>query len=290
MKNIANLVADINAVVGSLEDGALAPSSMDAEINQAYAKQMCKRPAKVRTPKTIYFSEMGDVCLRRLWYRYHKPELSETLTPATKVKFLYGDILESLVLQLARDAGHDVKDEQKQVEYVNDATGWSVRGRIDATIDGVVVDVKSVTKQSERKFHDGLADDPFGYYGQLNGYASVLKSEEMGFLTIQKELGHIHYFPFIPDAGAFAYGFARAVKAIDREAPVVETLDSVPQSKTSANMKLCTNCSYCSYKRECFPSIRAFAYAGKVEWLTKVVDVPRVPEIDLNAPLVEEEE
>lgn len=290
MKSIANLVADINATVGNLAEGALAPSAMDAQINQAYTKQMTKRPPKVRSEKTIYFSEMGDVCLRRLWYRYHTPDAGDDITPSTRVKFIYGDILESLVLQLARDAGHEVEDEQKEVEYVNDATGWRVRGRIDARIDGVVVDVKSVTKQSERKFHDGLTDDPFGYFGQLNGYATVLKSEEMGFLTIQKELGHIAYFPFLPDAEAFGYGFARAVKAIDREAPVEERLADVPASATSPNMKLCTSCSYCSFKGQCWPEVRAFAYSNKVEWLTKVESVPKVPEIDWRNLKEQEEE
>ena len=88
--------------------------------------------------------------------QHHRPDLAETISPSTRVKFLYGDILESLVLQLARDAGHEVSDEQKSVEWKHDSSGYSVRGRIDAVIDGVVVDVKSVTKMSERKFHDGL--------------------------------------------------------------------------------------------------------------------------------------
>lgn len=279
MKSIDTLVDDIHSTVGAVED-VVFPNNMTHGIGDAYVKQVNKRAVKKRDPKTIYFSELGDVCQRRMWFKHHTPEKGEVLRPETRIKFLYGDMLESLVLQLATDAGHDVSAEQQEVEYVNDATGWRVRGRIDAVVDGVVVDVKSVTKQSERKFHDGLVDDPFGYLGQLNGYATVLKNPNMGFLTIQKELGHINYFPFTADAEMFGHGFARAVKAIDRDDPVEKVMASVPQSPTSKNEKLCATCSYCPFKASCFPDVRAFAYSNKVEWLTKVVDTPRVHEID----------
>ena len=38
-------------------------------------------------------------------------------------QFGYGDVLEGLVLQLCRDAGHTVECEQEVVEYVDSATG-----------------------------------------------------------------------------------------------------------------------------------------------------------------------
>jgi len=278
MKTIDTLVEDIHNVVGLAE--GVNPSVFADNVKAAYSKQMGVREAKIRSDKTIYFSELGDTCVRRMWFKHHKPELGETISSATRIKFLYGDMLEELVLQLARDAGHKVEGEQQGVEYV--AGDWRVRGRIDAIVDGVVVDVKSVTKQSERKFHDHLVEDPFGYYGQLNGYACVLKNEDMGFLTIQKELGHIHYFPFTPDQEVFEHGIERAIGALNRDTPVETVLDDVPQSATSKNRKLCTTCSYCAYKRECFPSLRAFAYSNKVEFLTDVVDLPRVPEINLE--------
>lgn len=265
-------------MVGSAE--GVNPSVFSDNIKSAYSRQIGKRPAKIRSEKTIYFSEIGEKCLRKMWFKHHTPDAGESITPVTRIKFLYGDMLEELVLQLARDAGHTVTDEQKEVEYVDG--DWRIRGRIDAIIDGAVVDVKSVTKQSERKFHDHLQEDPFGYFGQLNGYASALKNEEMGFLTIQKELGHVHYFPFSPDEDAFMYGIERAVKTLSNNTPPKETLDVVPQSATSKNMKLCTACSYCPFKKECFPTLRAFQYAGKIEFLTHVEVEPKVMEIGLE--------
>lgn len=277
MKSIDTLVSDIHAAIGGVDVST--PITMGVDICNAYKKQISIPIKKERADKTLYFSELGDVCPRRMWFKYHQPSSGEDITSTTRVKFLYGDVLESLVLQLAKDAGHTVSREQEGVEYVHAASGWRVRGRIDAVIDEVVVDVKSVTKMSEKKFHDGLTDDPFGYYGQLNGYASVLGNNNAGFLTIQKELGHIHYFPQIVDPSVFAYGVARAVDSIERVTPKEAVLGDVPQSGTSKNRKLCTTCSYCPFKMKCFPDLRSFAYAGKVEHLTKVVDVPRVPEI-----------
>lgn len=279
---IDTLVQDINTfVLKNHEDAAPFGGGIGGLVKDGYVRQLQKRD-KVRDEKTVYFSELGDSCPRRQWYKYHQPNIGESLRSETKIKFMYGDMLEALVLQLARDAGHDVSKEQEGVEHVDTTSGWRVRGRIDAVIDGHVVDVKSVTKYSEMKFHDGLKDDPFGYYGQLNGYASVLKSKDMGFLTIQKELGHIKYFQFIPDGEVFEHTMQRAVRNVNRDTPVEERIATVPQSSTSKNKKLSATCSYCAFKKHCFPSLRAFAYSNKVEFLTEVVDTPRVPEIDLN--------
>jgi len=286
---INTLVSDIHSVLGKVDREGLDLSRFSSNIQSHYTRQTGVREDKIRKEKNIYFSELGDVCKRRMWYKYNMPLSGEALPPATRIKFLYGDMLEELVLQLARDAGHDVTDEQRRVEYAVPHSDWTVSGRIDAIVDGVVIDVKSVTKMSEQKFHNGLVDDPFGYFGQLNGYANVLKSEETGFLTIQKELGHINYFPFIPDAEAFGYGVARAIDAMSATENTSDTLASVPASATSKNWKLCTACSYCPFKRECFPDLRAFAYSNKVEFLTKVVDLPRVPEIDLDKGASDEE-
>lgn len=278
MKNISTLVADINAVVGSVEQEGLDLSRFAENIQQHYRKQTGVREEKVRPANNLYFSEIGEPCQRKMWYKF-KGVPGDTIEPATRIKFMYGDILEELVLQLARDAGHSVTDEQMRVEYKVPGTEFIITGRIDAVVDGAVVDVKSVTKMSEQKFHNHLEDDPFGYFGQLNGYASVLKNSEMGFLTIQKELGHINYFPFTQDFETFGYGVARAVNTVTAADNTFDVFAPVPASATSKNMKLCTTCSYCPYKKKCFPDVRGFAYSNKVEWLTKVVDLPRVPEI-----------
>lgn len=283
MTTVLTLVNDINKMLSDGKEGVVPSSTFLGASKDRYSR-MLSNETKERKPNTLYFSEIGESCPTRLWYKFNNTELAIPHNPSTKIKFLYGDILEELVLQLARDSGHSVEGEQQEVQH-DVGGGWVVRGRIDAIIDGTVVDVKSVTKYSVKKFEDGLVDDPFGYVDQLNGYASVLKSDTSGFLTIEKELGHIRYFSAPPtDAEKFSHAAERAVTVVSGPIPH-ERLPDQPQSATSPNRKLCTKCSYCEYKFSCWADandgegLRGFVYSTKVEWLTSIVSLPKVMEI-----------
>lgn len=284
MPNIKSLVKDIYEVISTgRAEGSPDLSTYSLDMSSAYTSMVVPEN-KIRTPETLYFSEIGTPCSRKLWYKVNNTG-KEQLQAYTRIKFSYGHMLEALVLQLARDAGHEVSGEQQRVEY-NHPSGWRVSGRIDAIIDGVLVDVKSVSKFGKQKFENGLLDDPFGYKDQLNGYATVLKNDETGFLTIEKELGHIAYYPFGGyDSKNWDSLVDKAVSVVSSHVVPERAFEPVPQSKTSRNGKLSVNCSYCEYKQECWQDandgqgLRGFAYSGKIEWLAEVVDLPRVPEI-----------
>ena len=98
---------------------------------------------KVRDPKVIYASEVGEPCHRKLWYKIHYPEKGEYLTKTTRLKFLYGDILEEVLLFMAKAAGHDVRARQESVVYEFE-DGWQIRGRIDAVIDGTCGAIQTI--------------------------------------------------------------------------------------------------------------------------------------------------
>lgn len=273
MPSISSLVQDIY----KLAEGASAPLS-STQVSVDFAKWSKPRD-KEREDKVLYFSEVGDPCVRRLWYKVNQKEVGEPVDGRSIVKFFYGDMLEELVLRAAQAAGHEVCDEQKTTIY-DVGNGWKVRGRIDAIIDGVVVDVKSVTKFSEEKFKGGLKDDPFGYYSQLNGYASALSASSAGFLTIQKELGHISFYPITVDKRHFKQQVDSSIEVVSLSDPnTLPVIEPVPQSKTSKNKKLSTSCSYCPYKKQCFPKVRTFLYSDGPVFLTHVEDTPRVMEI-----------
>lgn len=273
MKTIDTLVADIYSVVS----GSLHNATSNTNVSVSYDKWFTPRGSE-RDEKVLYFSEVGTPCPRQLWYKYNAPEIATKPDGNLLLKFFYGDILEELVLNVSESAGHKVEAKQERVLY-EVGGGWYVRGRIDAVIDGVVVDVKSVTKYSEEKFKGGLVDDPFGYYQQLNGYAAALNNDTAGFVTIQKELGHINYYPIQVDKGFFAQQASFAVETVTSNIAEIPRLEAVPQSKTSKNKKLCTACSYCSFKSECWPEMRTFLYSHGPEFLVDVVDVPRVMEV-----------
>jgi hypothetical protein len=273
MKTINTLVSDVYSVIS----GGIPNATSNTDVTVSYDKWFTPR-SQEREDKILYFSEVGIPCPRQLWYKYNAPEIAVKPDGNLLLKFFYGDILEELVLNVSESAGHIVEKKQERVLY-EVGGGWYVRGRIDAVIDGVVVDVKSVTKYSEEKFKGGLVDDPFGYYQQLNGYASALNNDTAGFVTIQKELGHINYYPIQVDRGLFAQQADFAVETVTSNIAEIPRLEAVPQSKTSKNKKLCTACSYCSFKSECWPEMRTFLYSHGPEFLVDVVDVPRVMEV-----------
>ena len=59
----------------------------------------------------------------------------------------------------------------------------------------------------------------------------------------------------------------------------VNRIPPVPASKSSPNMKLDKSCTFCDYKKECWPTVRMFKYSYGIEYLTHVEKVPQVPEM-----------
>lgn len=272
MATISTLVNDIYSLASKEMDSV----SGEHKVSISYDKWFEDRGP--RKPNTLHFSEIGTPCLRKLWYNVNMPSAAEDIGPSTRIKFLYGDMLEELVLSLAKAAGHTVERQQERVVW-DVGHGWQVTGRIDAVIDGVMVDVKSTTKFGVNKFEGGLVDDPFGYYQQLNGYAVATSSRMAGFLTIQKELGHVAYFPIEVSKEKWIEKTEEAVLAVEGDVLSLPVIPPVPQSSTSKNMKLSTLCSYCQYKKECFPTLRTFIYSTGPVYLTTVVDAPKVMEV-----------
>ena len=274
--NINTLVGDIYTTLeGKAPYWGFSSLDLTSSLQEVYKKS---NTIKERPAKTLYFSEIGDPCQRKLHYRFNSPHLAEKHDGNTLIKFFYGNMLEDFVLAATEAAGHVVADRQGRAILDLD-DGWKVTGKIDALIDGVLVDVKSTTKYGEEKFKHGLVDDPFGYALQLGGYAVALGLTSAGFLTIQKELGHLGWYPIVVDKKKVISGAQAAVKAVTSDITELPRLDAVPQSKTSKNMKLCTSCGYCPYKKQCWPEMRTFLYSNGPEFLVKVVDVPRVMEI-----------
>lgn len=275
-----NLIQDVQDVITGKKPPAT-PKEKHSVV-ASYAKWF--DVSRERKEKVLYFSEVGASCPRQLWYRYNRSDIAEPLDATTKLKFFYGDMLEELVLSVVSAAGYEVKDEQKVVEH--EVGDWKIRGRIDAIINDVLVDVKSTTKQGQRKFDESLDKDPFGYKAQLGGYAHALGMKQAGFLTIQKELGHLGFYPIEQkDIDKFPEMASNAIKTVQSSLDSLEHLEPVKQSETSPNLKLGVTCSYCAYKAECWKDsnggegIKTFMYSGRPEFLVKVVKKPKVQEV-----------
>lgn len=283
MKTIDTLVQDILAVVdtGGGWDSTVS-SYLSSKLKDTLDSRLTTKEEEYKP--TLRMSNIGTPCHRKLWYSLNLPLSSEPLRPETKLKFLYGDILEDLLLTLAKAAGHEVTGEQDVLELNG------IKGRRDAVIDGVTVDVKSTSTMSFKKFRDhGLReDDPFGYIQQLSSYVYAAKDDPKvtdktkgAFLAIDKQNGTIclDVYDFTEEFKTKEI-YVESVKAMAvLPTPPAREYEDEPEGK-SGNRKLGLNCSYCDFKAECWPGLRTFVYAGgRPTFLTKVVSLPRVPEV-----------
>ena len=203
--------------------------------------------------------------------------------PSLQLKFLYGHLLEHLVLFLTDLAGHEVTDQQKKVNVEG------IVGHMDSKIDGEVIDVKTASAYSFKKFENGTLeeDDPFGYIAQLSGYEANENSNKGGFLAINKSTGQLALYRPDDLAKPNIKSLIKNVKEkLESDELPPKCYEPVPHEK-AGNMKLPAGCVFCSHKVECHKDtnegkgLRAFKYASGNIFLTRVVKEPKVNEVKI---------
>ena len=281
MKTIDTLVSDIEAVIKGKGGWTEAVNEYFMQTMGEFATRRFSPSSETRA-KTLRMSNIGTPCKRKLWYYLNLPEHEQDLPANVHLKFAYGDLIENLLLALAKAAGHRVEGEQDEV--VVDG----IVGHRDAVIDGVTIDVKSASSASFKKFEKNelRVDDPFGYIQQLTGYVYGAKDDPLvtdktggAFLVMDKTLGHLvlDYYDLTPELHLFPSRLIATKLMTGMKTEPHREFDPVPDGK-SGNMKLTAPCTYCDYKWKCFPGLRGFAYSNGPTWLTKVVRVPDVRE------------
>lgn len=276
-KTIQTLVKDIYALFTE-------PHEFDEGNVETFAHRLAthikNRISDEKGKPSLRMSNLGTPCDRKLWYSINMAEKAEALPPATRFKFLYGDILEELVLFLAAEAGHTVEGTQDTME-IN-----GVKGHRDAVIDGVLVDVKSASTYSYRKFSEHLTkdQDAFGYLDQLGAYLYASKNDPVvkdknkaAFIAVDKTLGNI-VVDVQPNTGK------NYDKLVDDKRAIVQAKEPPPRAYEdeedgkSGNRKLGVACSYCPFKRECWPDLKVYSYSTGPRFLTVVKNAPKVME------------
>lgn len=274
----------IDDIADTLERG----TEVDQEVADKYGKlfsEMLISRLKPREPQqrgSLRMSNIGKPCERQLYYDVNNPTDRETLPAATKMKFLYGDVVELLMLALCEISGHTVEGTQGEQEI----TG--IKGHRDAVISGMVVDVKSAASMSFKKFENGTLanNDPFGYIGQLQSYLRasqndpiVTHKEAAAFLVLDKQLGHfcldVHQRD---DSIDFDAMYEHKKEMVTWDEPPERAYTDIPEG-TSGNMKLPVSCSYCAHHKTCWPELRTFLYSKGPVHLTVVEKTPNVPEV-----------
>jgi len=284
-KRIDTIATDIKNLVAGISNGK--PANVTEEnmdkflLNIKEAFNSWNNPIKEKDGK-LRMSVLGKPP-RQLWYDRFSPKKTKSYDASLNIKFLYGHILEHLLLYLAELTGHKVADQQKKVEIDN------IKGHIDATVDGEVCDVKSASSFSFKKFKTGelVNDDPFGYHAQLSGYETGMGTKAGGFLVMDKSSGDVCFYK--PDE-----------LAKPNVTTLIKTLQDTLKSKTppekcyqlsetkGGNKSLPIGCQFCTHKWECYKDandgkgLRVFKYSNKFVYLAEVNRQPNVEEITKN--------
>ena len=213
-------------------------------------------------------------------YESYKKSI-EDISSSTRIKFLYGYILEELLLLCASIAGHKVTDQQKEVNIEG------VLGHQDSMIDDVLIDCKSASAYSFKKFKQNtlLEDDPFGYIAQISAYAEANQVNKAAFLVIDKSRGEICLTPVHQMEMINAKERVKHLKGMVSNDHIPDRCYAPLADGESGNFKLAIGCVYCSHKRECWSDcnngqgLRAFRYSRGLSYLTTVAKEPKVEEV-----------
>lgn len=239
----------------------------------------------------LWASDIGKPCVRQLYYEFTEPAAKEPLTTSAKIKFLYGNVIEEMIIALVRATGkYTISREQERYEHTTEV-GWVVSGRADLMIDNIMVDVKSTSTFSYKDYTTNgvtLINDKWGYKEQVNFYAAceeIQQGKELddrGILFVDKQLGHVSYVPVAKDKLILPRADL-LTKYLDK----ILYDNTVPPRITMAeeaadprgNVKLGTICSYCPFKKKCWPELRTFIYSRGPVYLTQIKNTPNVPEV-----------
>ena len=286
MKKLETVVEDIYETLSCLCDQEdLNISEEDIEDFGERMKNVIRHWSKPhQESKGLRMSNVGRP-LRRLWYDLKKDRpLYNRTDPHTFIKFLYGHMLEEVVLLLVKLSGHEVKDEQKEVEVDG------VIGHIDCKIDGEVVDIKTASNFAFKKVKDGTlhTSDPFGYMAQLSGYEEAEGTSDGGFIALNKESGELALYQPGPFVKVNVKNKIKTIRnAEDLDTPPERCYNTVAEG-AKGNQRLPRECGYCPHKVECYADtnngrgLRIFKYASGLKYFTRVMSTPKVQELVVN--------
>ncbi len=247
-----------------MEDAVAGKTTMSAETIEQVASD-------VKDAMKRQFSSMGrkgDFRLRmsnigrpscQLWYEKNKPEVATPLPTTFIMNMMLGDIVEAVFKGLLKEAGVKYEDSETVTLELSDT---SINGTYDIVIRDAVDDIKSASNWSyTNKFesYDTLASsDGFGYIAQLAGYAKASGKQAGGWWVVNKANGDFKYVPA---------KWMDVDKEIEKVEETVAKLKEnkfercfEPEKETfrreeTGNLVLNKNCTFCSFKYDCWPEM-----------------------------------
>ena len=248
-----------DAVKGKTTFSEETAKKIGAEVADAVIRQFGS--GKSREDFRLRMSNIGrPTC--QLWFEKNKPETALPKPTTFVMNMMLGDIVEAVFKGLLTESGVDFDDTDKVTLKVGDSNDTRVSGSYDLIMGGAVDDIKSASDWSYRnKFesYDPLKkSDPFGYVGQLAGYAQASDKRAGGWWVVNKANGSFKYVPAAIDMRKELTKLKETVEKVN-ENKFERCFEAVPETyrgKPSGNMVLNDNCRFCGYRFECWPNMQ----------------------------------
>lgn len=283
MADIRTLVEDIYKVVEPNTHYPMTHEILSAAL-KGISHTMCETSA-LEGPSKYYIRPSGvGKGLRWHYFMNKYPALAEQFEGRMKLLFQAGHVHEAILLAYIKLSGHEVTHEQGRIDLDG------IKGSCDCVIDGYLIDVKTTSDYSFKKFSEGeisLDNDPFGYIAQLSTYKAGLveagvEIRGQGWLAYNKNNSKMALH-LIPDSDLIdpmekIEAIRKTHKAKSRPTELCPGAEPVKE-KTNDNMKMSFSCQYCPFKEKCWPEYRVFKYSNGPAYFTEVTKTPRVEEI-----------
>ena len=288
-KTVDTLIEDIEAVILSKthtpnEENLKAFMEANAETLKEFFIKNQKGTFTNEVGQTRKSIRMSNIGLpdRLLWHEINYDGPVPEFKASDRLRFLYGSLIENLMVFLIEEAGHKVSDKQKEI----DVDG--VKGHQDLSVDDEPVDIKSASGYAFGKFSVSQLreKDSFGYIAQLSGYFENHEGKRAHLLVVNKVNGEMKLVTFDDiDLINVKERIANVRTFINEQTPPVEKCyEPVPVGK-SGNLELAMSCYYCKFKHACWKEandgkgLRRFDYATGPKYLVHVEKEPRVDEV-----------
>ena len=125
-----------------------------------------------------------------------------------------------------------------KLDDVKSASDWSYKYKFD----------------SYETLHSG---DSFGYVGQLAGYAKASNKKAGGWWVVNKANGQFKYVPAHIEMDKEIDKIKKNIKSAESD-KLVRCFEPEPETfrgKPTGNMVLNKNCTFCSYRQDCWETL-----------------------------------
>ena len=206
-----------------------------------------------------------------------------------KMRMIMGDLMEAAMFTLMEAAGINIKSKHTKVSHqVGDTV---INGEYDVELDDGIWDIKTASPFAfEQKFNtpDGFNrikdKDSFGYVAQGIGYGMGAGKPFKGWIALNKSTGEIAFTEAIDndtEKEEVNEKIQKSIPATHSTEPFKRQFSDAPESfykKETGNRVLGFECTWCDYKKHCWPNLEfrkqlpSKAKNRKFVWYTQVTD------------------